>query len=543
MAPPRIEIDTLSIRYDTRVLSHDSMRGRATGERGSRLAAAYIVERLRAMGLSPAAGAGYLQPVPLRQARLQPESRLWLHTGRDSVTFLPGIDFVPGSGTASAFREFAGPAIFAGVGANAALALRDVDVAGRVIVLAGPLAENADSLVRAWTAARAAGLLLLITDPDVLQAIALNLGPDRFFVDADVDEPTWQNPLPALYAGGTVARMLLAGTSIPDAAIRGDAFQALPLRWNVDARTAVATDDVDGSNIVALVPGSDPRLRDEYVLFTAHYDHLGVGPPENGDSIYNGFSDNAAGVAMLLAMAEHTMREPAARSVAFAFFTGEERGLLGSSFFAAFPTLPLERVRAVINLDGGAPPVPPISWRIAGGLGTDLGRLAETVALRNGWTADLTATRANSDHWPFLARGVPAIFVIPGNDWENTTAAQRDSLRERFDHYHRPADEWREDYPFSGLQRYAAYALTIGLVAANQDESGMTRPEGSAGRHVDSHRPGRTGERLLFTAESAVNAENGSCAALPADMCYPGMARIGNILFLVARDGCGASGR
>jgi Zn-dependent M28 family amino/carboxypeptidase len=262
--------------------------------------------------------------------------------------------------------------------------------------------------------------------------------------------------------------MLLAGTPVPDAAIRGDPFDAVPLRWNVDARTAVSTDAVDGSNIVALVPGSDPRLRDEYVLYTAHYDHLGVGLPENGDSIYNGFSDNAAGVAMLLSIAERIRRDPPARSIAFAFFTGEERGLLGSSFFAAFPTLPLERVRAVINLDGGAPPVPPVSWRIAGGKGSELGLLAAAVAERYGWTANLTGSRANSDHWPFLARGVPAIFVIPGNEWENTTAAERDALRERFDRYHRPDDEWREDFPFAGLGRYATYALEIGLEVANR---------------------------------------------------------------------------
>lgn len=481
-AATRSPIDTLSIRYDTRVLSHDSLLGRATGGTGARLASAYIVERLRTIGLSPAAGSGYLQPVPLRQARLEPESRLWLHVGSDSVSFLPGTDFVPGSGTATAFREFAGPAVFAGVGANAAAALKDTNVNGKVIVLAGPLGENADSLVRAWTADRAAGILLLITEPGVLQNIAQNLGPDRFFVDADVDEPTWQNPLPTLYASGTVARMLLAGTRIPDAAIRGDPFEAIPLEWTVDARTAVVTDNVDGSNVVALVPGSDPRLRNEYVLYTAHYDHLGVGDPEDGDSIYNGFSDNAAGVAMLLAIAEAVKRDPPARSVAFAFFTGEERGLLGSSFFAAFPTLPLERVRAVINLDGGAPPVPPVSWRIAGGENTALGRLAGEIAARHGWTANLTGTRANSDHWPFLVRGVPAIFIIPGNEWENTSAARRDSLMQRFDRYHRPGDEWRAEFPFAGLGRYAELAFEIGIEVATGEWEGGGQVRSTSGK-------------------------------------------------------------
>jgi len=169
---------------------------------------------------------------------------------------------------------------------------------------------------------------------------------------------------------------------------------------------------------------------------------------------------------MLLAIAQYVSAKPPARSVAFLFTTGEERGLLGSSYFAAFPTLPLERIRAVINLDGGAPPAPPNSWRIAGGENTALGQLAADVARRNGWSTTLTGTRANSDHWPFLVRGVPSIFIIPGNEWENTSSAARDELRRRFDRYHMPADEWRADFPFAGLGRYAEFSLLVGLEAA-----------------------------------------------------------------------------
>ena len=117
----------------------------------------------------------------------------------------------------------------------------------------------------------------------------------------------------------------------------------------------------------------------------------------------------------------------------------------------------------MINLDGGAPPRPPVSWRIAGGAGTALGETARRVAARHGWTADLTSSSPNSDHWPFQRRGVPAIFIIPGNVWEATTETERLALRARWDRYHQPGDAYAPEYPFAGIARYAAYALEVGL--------------------------------------------------------------------------------
>jgi Zn-dependent M28 family amino/carboxypeptidase len=170
---------------------------------------------------------------------------------------------------------------------------------------------------------------------------------------------------------------------------------------------------------------------------------------------------------MLLAIAEAFHRNPPPYSVAFLFFTGEERGLLGSSYMAAYPPFPLDRIKALINLDAGAPPVPPVSWRLAGGTEVPaLGSLATGLARSAGWQTALSAASPNSDYWPFLHRGVPAVFIIPGNEWEKTTVAERDALRARWDHYHEAADEWHSDFPFAGLARYAAYALALGRAAA-----------------------------------------------------------------------------
>jgi Zn-dependent M28 family amino/carboxypeptidase len=217
------------------------------------------------------------------------------------------------------------------------------------------------------------------------------------------------------------------------------------------------------ANVAAMLPGSDPDRRNEYVVYTAHYDHLGIGVPDAaGDSIYSGFSDNAAGVAMLLAIAEQLRDAPPPRSVLFLFFTGEERGLLGSSYFASHPPVRLTRMRALINLDAGAPPAPPVSWRIAGG-DSALDQTARRVAEGRGWTVTVGPASPNSDHWPFLYRGVPSIFIIPGEEWEGTTPEVRAALRARWDRYHQPGDRWFPDFPFAGLGRYADFALLVGL--------------------------------------------------------------------------------
>jgi hypothetical protein len=121
----------------------------------------------------------------------------------------------------------------------------------------------------------------------------------------------------------------------------------------------------------------------------------------------------------------------------------------------------------LINLDAGAPPAPPISWRIAGGSSSTLGNLADSVAKAQQWTADLGTGTPNSDYWPFLQRGVPSIFIIPGNHWENVTPQQQEALRAKWDRYHRADDEWSGEFPFGGLVRYARFAFLVGVAGAN----------------------------------------------------------------------------
>jgi Zn-dependent M28 family amino/carboxypeptidase len=461
--PAAIGIDTLALRAHTYFLSSDLLLGRNTGTRGERIAAEYIAAQLQRMGLRPASSGSWLQPVPLRSGII--DNAMTLATvvrGSDTLVFGSSRDFVWNTGGARAFRDFAGAAVFVGA-AEVAGAVAGDDVRGKVLVVAGTLGALASELVPRWSAAGVAGVILL-TDSAQFALYARSRAGVRLFSAADVHDPIWQADLPMLIAAPAFVRALLTQAPLTEAMFDGrSTFQRVDLQRTVSAQLRMETRDVAAVNVAGVIPGRDPALVNEYVVYTAHYDHLGVSTPDGrGDSIYNGFSDNAAGVAMLLAIGQAFLAAPAERSVMLLFLTGEERGLLGSTSYTVAPLVPLTRTVAVINLDAGAPPAPPRNWRIAGGTRSTLGDIAKRVATRRGWDATLSDASPNSDYWPFLRAGVPAIFIVPGNEWEGVTSEQRDALRRRWDRYHQPDDEWSQDFPFAGLARYADYALAIG---------------------------------------------------------------------------------
>lgn len=458
-------VDTLAIRGHTRFLADDLLLGRGTGTEGERIAAAYIVSQATRLGLEPLPGsAEYLLPVPMRAATVEDGTRLVVRSGSDSTAFRSGDHFVVNTGGRGAFRDFSGPARFFGQPAQATrFVAATPNLAGTVAVFVGALGASALEIMPALVRGGAAGVILLVPDAEQYDLFVRSRSDIRYMVDADVGDPIWQPSLPVLIAGPELTAALLGGAELTREILEGTATAPVDLRRSVAAQIRTREVALPTANVGAMLRGSDPALRNEFIVYTAHYDHLGISTPDaSGDSIYNGFSDNAAGVGMLLAIAEALREQPPARSVLFLFFTGEERGLLGSSYFAAHPPFPLERIRAVINLDAGAPPAPPVSWRIAGG-DSPLGETARRVAEQRGWSVTLGPANPNSDHWPFLHRGVPAIFVIPGDRWENVSDAERRVLRERWDRYHQAGDHWHPDFPFAGLGRYADFALLVGL--------------------------------------------------------------------------------
>ena len=447
-------IDTLALRHIARSLADDSLLGRDTGSEGERKAARIIVAHLKEIGLSPADPAGFAIPLPLLRVRLDPSSRMTVRTARDSAVFLAGRDFVLHSVGRNGLHPMQGPAVYMDDTSRPVAASR---LEGRIIVTTGPMGEQARHAVRTWIQAGVSGVILPVPSDSQFAAIQPSATRERLIVDGAVDEPVWQPDLPVIVAGPALTRALFVDLT----PARDDTAHVLELNRNVDAQLRFETTPVPSINIAGIVTGKDPALRDEVVILTAHYDHLGVGRPFRGDSIYNGFSDNAAGVAMLLGIAKALLEDPPDRSVLFLFTSGEERGLLGSAYWTAKPSVPLDRTVAVLNLDAGAPPAPPVRWRVAGDSLLPAVPIAASVIQRNGWTADVTPANANSDHWPFMNRGVPTVFLVPGRDWEGLSTDEGAALYAQWDRYHQPGDEWRPGYPMAGLQRYAMLALEI----------------------------------------------------------------------------------
>jgi len=457
--PVPSRIDTIAIRGYTRFLASDRLMGRSTGSPGADLAAHYLASVCADLGLKPVGGS-YLHPVPLEELSIRPgETLLETHGpgGSHTVATPDGFTLNTGWGRVS---TFSGPVVVAAstrdlLGAGAPALRGAVVVAGEVSAAADP-----DSLA----ARGAAGLVQLALDETQYQTFARSRGMSRLQL-ADSSIPrSLGSALPSVVASPEWSRRVLAAAS-------GGRIVTLP--DTVTVRASFARRAVTSTNVFCLLEGAEPRTRDTAIAYSAHYDHLGVGPPDNRrDSIYNGFSDNAAGVSMLLTIAKAMGPRPGPvprHSVLFLFFTGEEQGLLGSDYFVARPAWPLQRIAAVINLDAGAPPARPWSWRLAGGDRSPLGRLAQDVAAEHGWSAVTSPATPNSDYFPFIRMGVPAIFIVPGTaPYQGLTLDSSQALRRRWDRYHQPGDEWFPDFPLAGVQRYADFAYFIGR-AADQD--------------------------------------------------------------------------
>lgn len=447
-------IDTLVLRAHTAFLSHDLLRGRATGAPGADLAAQYIAAHCRRLGLRPLAG-DFLQTVPLLKVRALADSRLVLQRGARRTEFAIPADFTLNVGTRAAFRDFAGSAVFVGrpEDLTGAAGIDGDDLAGRVAVTLGiPGPDALDTLVRRGAVAA----IHLVGGDEEYRLYIQSRGEERLYHADETIRSSLLPRLPSLIAGPRLARALLGG--LPRAA-----RAPWPLGAMVSVQMSLEERSIGAVNVACLLAGMASPAGDTAIAFTAHYDHLGVGAPDAaGDSVYNGFSDNAAGVAMVLAIAEALRRDPLRRSALFLFFTGEERGLLGSDYYVTRPLWPLQRISAVVNLDAGAPPQPPVTWQLSVAERSPLAAVAAAVAESRGWTVTTSPPRPNSDSYPFARAGVPAIFIIPGpGPYEGLSADSSDALRRRWDRYHQPGDEWSEEFSFAGLQRYALYAYLL----------------------------------------------------------------------------------
>jgi hypothetical protein len=225
-------------------------------------------------------------------------------------------------------------------------------------------------------------------------------------------------------------------------------------------------------NVVGVLPNRNGVTSGELVGITAHLDHLGVGAPDaTGDSIYNGFLDDALSVAMILDLGKRYVRVPGQRPLVVMFFNLEEQGLLGSkALVARADARPvLDRLKLLVEVDAGSPAGEATKWQLMGSYqNSPAVRLADELARARGWVTSMSAPRPISDVYPFSQEGVDILFPIPGDVWKGYTAAERSAAMRNFDHYHDPKDEWRPDFPMLGTAKYADWLWDIIRTAASQ---------------------------------------------------------------------------
>ena len=465
-------------------LANDNMEGRDTGSEGHRKAARYVVAQFERAGLKPAGEAGYYQAVPLRVVRLRTDqSEIALVRG-ETVTRLTWLRQVTATARAGLPEKVEAALLFAGDGPAGG-----ADLQGKILVqLGGARRPAAAGRGNAAAPSGAAGTLTIdaSTGPEpprwpAAYAVAMTL--------AETPQRAAGNSQLTLRFNPAFAEELFQGSGHTYAELRklADEGQPLPrfaLGAGLRASLKVETAEVSSDNIVAALAGSDPALANEYIVVSAHLDGYGFGEPWNGDRIYNGAFDDAAYVATLIDLAEklHESGKKFKRPLLFCVFTAEEKGLLGSRYFAAHPTVPRERMAANINLDQLRPIFPLKTLTTIAleesTLGETVRRVAEPLGIRI--QPDPEPERnllRRADNYSFLQIGVPAVGFVFG--YEKGSAEEAIYRRWYAERYHSPADDLKQPWDPAAAAKFNDFFGRVVETLANASERPKWRP-GSA---------------------------------------------------------------
>ena len=495
------------IRAHLKFLADDDLEGRGTGQKGGDIAANYIATILELSGLwRGGTGNSFMQRVPLVGVEVQPESTLAIEGAASGViTMVYKNDAVYWTQTQQAQIDSEGELLFVGYGVDAPQQKWDdykgVDLAGKILVMLvnDPPSEDpahfggkALTYYGRWTykyetAARkgAAGALLIHTDASAgygWEVVRNSWARERF-----VNELDPAGPPPLKQAGwitDAVAQRIFtaAGQNLDAlriAATKPD-FTPVPLGLKSRAHIVSKVRKVDTVNVIAYAPGTDEALKDQAVVVTAHYDHFGLGDPdEKGDRIYNGAYDNASGVATMLEMARafRLASVKPRRSVVFIAAAAEEMGLLGSEFYATHPTFPPGKIAAAFNLDGVSVLGVSKDMTFLGGDRSSLKTLIEDAARGFGFTIAPDAhpeqgSFYRSDHFNFAKIGVPAVSIEHGETFEGKDPAWGSQQWKEYNEarYHRPSDEYQADWDLSGAEKTSMIAFYLAYRAATADQ-------------------------------------------------------------------------
>ena len=495
-------IDAQRIRAHVKFLSSDLLEGRGTGQRGGDIAAEYIATQFALYGLKPAGDNGtYLQQVPMVGITTEPDSRVSLVPGQGQPMDLKlADDVVAMDETQRPSDDVDAPIVFVGYGIEAPEYKWDdykgVDVKGKVLLMLVNEPPSDDpaffkgkalTYYGRWTykyeeAARQGAVgAIIIHKTDMASypwdVVRNSWGGERSYLKTEgvphLQLAAWIQLAVAQQLAATAGQSLAA--LMEQAASREFHPQVLPVR--VKAHITSKIRPFDSSNVIALLPGSNPKLKSQAVLYSSHYDHLGIHPGQTGDNIYNGAIDNATGCGILLEMARaYASAAPVpARSVLFAAVTGEEQGLLGSEFLGKHPPIPAGDITLGLNFDALAPRGIPERTQVTGSDRTTFFPTVEAVAQQFGLEITPDANPGagyyyRSDHFSLARVGIPAFSVNEGMKFKDHprewAVQQEDEYREK--HYHQPSDQFHNDWDFSGLALMSRFGFELGWKAAAQ---------------------------------------------------------------------------
>ncbi len=500
-----IRADALSAHV--RFLADDLLEGRGTGTRGHALAARYLASQLQALGFAPAGENGsYFQRVPFIGMTVQPSSCA-LEIDGAPLKYGEEVLYPPRAGSAG--DDVSGELIFAGYGITAPeFGYDDVpkDLKGKIaVVLYGaPQSDRADFFPTAASAVYSDGLekarrlqgrgavaMIQVFTPRVATHL-----PFPFFArQAPFESMVWREGeapgsgyvLPGARLPFTALQRLLAksGRKADDLFAAGPAGKLQPFALGMRAhlKTGYAVRKFESENVVAIRRGGERA--NESVVVGAHLDHLGIGPPMNGDSIYNGAADDASGVsaAIEIARAFAALPKRPARSVVILGVTGEEKGLQGSEYFSRHPTVPIESIVADVNLDGASWTFEPFDMVMLGAEHSTLERAAQAALAAMGMkeSPDPQPEQVffiRSDQYNFVKRGIPAVF--PGAGWQD--AQGNTGKRKAYDEwwtknrYHQPSDEWVPDADYANMVKEVRVDFLLALAVALDPERPQWNP-------------------------------------------------------------------
>jgi len=500
-------IDRATLRAPVRFLADDLLGGRGPASQGDELARLYLSTELESLGLQPAFDGSWQQPFDVVGITAHPPKTWSFQAGGEDVTLDFWDEFIAASGVQQKTSTIDdAEVVFVGYGIQAPEYdwddFKGMDLEGKVLLMLNNDPDWSPDLFEGktrlyygrWTykyesAARqgAAGAIIIHTTPSAgypWQVVQTSWTGEQFELPA-AGEPRIQV---AAWTTEDATRRLLqaAGKNLDDLIEQAHQrdFQPVPLGIRTSLSMANDISSKRTANVGGVLPGSDPELAKQWIVYTAHHDHLGTAAAdetslEGEDRIYNGALDNGAGVAQVLAIARayQELPRPPKRSTLFLFVAGEEQGLLGSKYFARNPTVPPGRLAANINYDGGNIWGPTTDVTLVGAGKSTLDQVAEAVAASQGRTIEPDQNTDKgyyyrSDQFSLAKIGVPALYFDTGSHFVGHPAGWGEEQVDAWvqQHYHQPSDELTDEWTFDGMIQDARLGLLSGLILSEQPE-------------------------------------------------------------------------